>query len=69
MTDVWKNMDFPSLSKLDFRKKIGRHLSGRDVFYPDENPSPPPSEFKKNLQNSDSLLDSLNEYGIEVEII
>ncbi|MFP4385209.1 MAG: hypothetical protein ACLFSE_14290, partial [Spirochaetia bacterium] len=67
MTNVWKNMDFSLLCTYDIRKQIGRSLSGKEIFYPEENPSPPASEFKKNLNYTRILINSLTEYGIHIE--
>jgi hypothetical protein len=59
MTRLVREVDFTDAVPEDIRPRIGRLLLGRDVRYPSENPSPPPSQLRVGLSHPDRFLELL----------
>jgi len=64
-SSVIRRMDVARLSSRDLRPLVGQYLFGCEVIYPTENPSPPPSEFRKNLRTLDAYLNAARKFGIQ----
>ena len=67
MTGVYKQVNFARALQTDIRVEIGKKLLGRDVWYPDDNPSPPLSTIRIGLHDPDQFIMKLKENGINVE--
>ena len=63
---VWLSADFPALTTYDLRPELGRILAGRPVVYPESNPAPASSEFRKGLRNLDRLEAALCAFDVRV---
>ena len=66
MTALNKKVNLARAVQKDIRKDIGRILMGKDVWYPDNNPSPAVSNYRINNHNPDLLIKNLKEHGIQV---
>lgn len=65
--EVWSAIDFPKLGNKDLRPAIGRTLLGREVWYPEANPSPPASELRQGWQNVDNFVDAVHSFGVSIK--
>ena len=63
---VWEQVDLAAVARQDMRPKVGHILLGRDVVYPQNNPSPAPSSFRKGLSNPQRFFDLLKQTGIKI---
>lgn len=66
MSSLIKKADLGALCQNDIRPKIGKILLGRDVFYPESNPTPKMSDFRTGLHLPDNFCALLEQAGIEV---
>jgi hypothetical protein len=64
--EVWLSADLPRVARGDLRPAIGRHLAGREIWYPETNPSPPASTFRRGWRDLDRFREAIAEFGIEV---
>jgi hypothetical protein len=65
-SSVINRMDLRCLTHSDLRPQIGERLLGRKVIYPMANPSPPASEFRKQLRTMENYIRLAHEFGLEV---
>lgn len=56
MRHVFSQVDIGRAVPGDIRGVIGRNLAGREVVYPDSNPSPPISSMRRDLARTDLFL-------------
>jgi hypothetical protein len=66
MTGVFRDVDLLLAATRDMRPEVGRRLLGREVFYPEANPSPPPSTFRRGLCRSSGFLQRLEDGGVAI---
>ncbi|MCC7071234.1 MAG: hypothetical protein IT383_07925 [Deltaproteobacteria bacterium] len=64
MLAVWSSADLGSVAQKDMRHLIGRRLLGREVWYPSENPAPPPSTIRSGLSHPARFLDLVRSEGL-----
>lgn len=68
MTRLVREVDFFDAVPEDIRPRIGKLLLGREVRYPSENPSPPPSQLRVGLSHPDRFLALLARERFPVQI-
>lgn len=63
---VWEQADLAAVAHSDMRPKVGMILLGREVIYPEQNPAPRPSSFRKGLSKPENFFRLLTDIGISV---
>ena len=63
---VMKRLNFRSMTTNDLRADVGRKLLGREVVYPETNPAPPASSFRRGTRDVERYLKSLEVLGVQV---
>ena len=58
---VWCEVDLARAAAADMRPSVGRILAGRDVRYPEQNPAPPVSPFRRQLGTPARFFDLLDQ--------
>jgi hypothetical protein len=66
VSEVWRGVHFVEAVQSDIRGQIGAHLHGGPVWYPDSNPAPPPSPFRRGLCRPQEFFSRLKDEGIEI---
>ncbi len=63
---LWQRVRFEEAVPCDIRPRVGRALLGREVCYPEANPSPPESAFRRGLAHPRHFLPRLEKAGISI---
>lgn len=63
---AWQSLDLRCIAGTDVRPMIGRVLHGREVRYPDQNPSPPPSTLRNGYRDPALFRQALASFGVEI---
>ena len=66
MTKLYKSVNHARAVQYDRRAELGPLLAGRSIWYPDENPGPPLSPFRRREQTPDKFIKLLKQNGVEV---
>lgn len=64
--EVIASVDFERAVSVDVRPLVGQELKGEQVHYPDSNPTPPPSPYRRNCSDVGSFMKALKAIGIRV---
>lgn len=68
MMRVFEEVDLAAVAQKDMRHLVGERLLKRNVIYPQTNPSPPESQFRKGLHSIENFISLLKENSINVII-
>lgn len=63
---VMKRINLRVLATKDLRDDIGRTLLGRPVLYPETNPAPPASSFRRGARDVEKYFRSLESFGVRI---
>ncbi len=64
--NVMKRINLRKLATNDLRNDIGRMLLGRPVMYPETNPAPPASSFRRGARDANRYFKSLEFFGVKI---
>jgi hypothetical protein len=66
MKEVLEKIDLSAAVTTDIRTEIGKIIFGKNVIYPEQNPTPPVSSFRKGLASPENFIKTIKDKGIEV---
>jgi hypothetical protein len=66
MRRVLEMADLDTAVTADIRTEIGKYILGKNVIYPEQNPTPPVSGFRKGRASPENFIKAVQDRGIEV---